>query len=224
MHLAEIHPVRSLLFDLDGTLVDSCPGIAASLSMGFRAAGRIMPPGDLRAAIGPPIRILATRIDSTLTEPDLAQIEKTYRADYDSHGWQKTVLFEGVVPGLQALRSNGAQLFVVTNKPRIPTLRILAHFGVIDLFEEILTRDSRTPAFSGKSAMLSELLRHHRLAAESTIMVGDTAEDGEAAADNGLEFIHASYGYGFVSASCRSITCFSELWSALSAKKTPEKV
>jgi phosphoglycolate phosphatase len=224
MHLAEIHPVRSLLFDLDGTLVDSCPGIAASLSTAFRAAGRIMPPGDLRDAIGPPIRIMATRIDPTLTEPDLAQIEKTFRADYDSHGWQKTVLFEGVVPGLQQLRSNGAQLFLVTNKPRIPTVRILTHFGMVDLFEEIVTRDSRTPSYSGKSAMLSDLLRRHRLPTESTIMVGDTAEDGEAAADNRLEFIHARYGYGSVSVSCRSITCFSELWTALSVKKTAEKV
>jgi phosphoglycolate phosphatase len=224
MHLAEIHPVRSLLFDLDGTLVDSCPGIAASLSTAFRAAGRIMPPGDLRDAIGPPIRIMAARIDPTLTEPDLDQIEKTFRADYDSHGWQKTVLFEGVVPGLQRLRSNGAQLFLVTNKPRIPTVRILTHFGMMDLFEEIVTRDSRTPSYSGKSAMLSDLLRRHRLPTESTIMVGDTAEDGEAAADNRLEFIHASYGYGSVSVSCRSITCFSELWTALSVKKTAEKV
>jgi phosphoglycolate phosphatase-like HAD superfamily hydrolase len=72
--------------------------------------------------------------------------------------------------------------------------------------------------------MLSDLLRRHRLPTESTIMVGDTAEDGEAAADNGLEFIHASYGYGSVSVSCRSIPCFSELWTALSVKKTAEKV
>ena len=68
------------------------------------------------------------------------------------------------------------------------------------------------------------LLRRHRLPTESTVMVGDTAEDGEAAADNRLEFIHASYGYGSVSVSCRSITCFSELWTALSVKKTAEKV
>jgi phosphoglycolate phosphatase len=94
----------------------------------------------------------------------------------------------------------------------------------MNLFEEIITRDSRTPGYSGKSAMLSDLLRRHRLPTESTIMVGDTAEDGEAAADNRLEFIHASYGYGSVSVSCRSITCFSQLWTALSVTKTAEKV
>jgi phosphoglycolate phosphatase-like HAD superfamily hydrolase len=55
-------------------------------------------------------------------------------------------------------------------------------------------------------------------------MVGDTAEDGEAATDNRLEFIHARYGYGSVDASYRSITCFSELWTALSVKKSAEKV
>jgi phosphoglycolate phosphatase-like HAD superfamily hydrolase len=72
--------------------------------------------------------------------------------------------------------------------------------------------------------MLSELLLRHHLRTESTIMVGDTAEDGEAATDNRLEFIHARYGYGSVDASCRSITRFSELWTALSVKKSAEKV
>jgi phosphoglycolate phosphatase len=224
MHLAEIHPVRSLLFDLDGTLVDSCPGIAASLSMAFHAAGRTMPPVDLRTLIGPPIRVMAMRIDPTLTEAELAQIEKTYRTDYDSEGWRRTVLFDEVIPGLQQLRSVGAQLFLITNKPRIPTVGILTHFGMTDLFDEVVTRDSRHPGYSGKSEMLSELLLRHHLRTESTIMVGDTAEDGEAATDNRLEFIHARYGYGSVDASYRSIPCFSELWTALSVKKSAEKV
>jgi hypothetical protein len=49
-----------LIFDLDGTLVDSCPGIGISLTSAFSAAGRTMPTVDLRAVIGPPIRVIAT--------------------------------------------------------------------------------------------------------------------------------------------------------------------
>jgi phosphoglycolate phosphatase len=218
MRLAEIHPVQSLLFDLDGTLIDSCPGIASSLAMAFRAAGRTMPPADLRVVIGPPIRAIAMRIDPTLTEAELAQIETAYRNDYDTNGWRETVLFDEVVRGLQQLRKLGVQLFLITNKPKVPTNRIVTHFGITDLFEEIVTRDSRAPSYSGKSEMLSELLLRHGLRAESTVMVGDTAEDAEAAEINGLDFIHASYGYGSIGNPRRSIASFSELWGALSAR------
>lgn len=181
-----------------------------------------MPAADLRTVIGPPIRVIATRIDSTLIETELMQIEKTYRAAYDSNGWQDTVLFDGVVPALQQLRDAGAQLFVVTNKPRIPTARILSHFGMTHFFQEIVTRDSRTPDYSGKSEMLSELLLRHRLSVESTIMIGDTAEDKDAATANRLEFIHASYGFGSISTPCRSIPRFTDLGAALSIKRTAE--
>ena len=100
MHLAEIHPVRSLFFDLDGTLVDSCPGIVASLSIAFRAAGKMLPPGDFGQAnrVHPSvsslhvlIQLLPSRTSPTSRRP--------FAPDYDSDGWKKTVLFEGVVPG-----------------------------------------------------------------------------------------------------------------------------
>jgi phosphoglycolate phosphatase-like HAD superfamily hydrolase len=218
MQLAEIHPVRSLFFDLDGTLIDSCPGIAAALALAFRAAGRTMPAADLRAVVGPPIRIIATRIDPTLTDAELAQIETVYRAEYDSDGWRDTVLFSGVVPVLQDLCTAGARLFLVTNKPRIPTAQILKHFGISEIFDDVVTRDSRTPGYAGKAEMLSEMLIRHSLAPESTIMIGDTAEDEEAAMLNRLEFIHAAYGYGSCADARRSIACFLDLRATLSQK------
>jgi phosphoglycolate phosphatase-like HAD superfamily hydrolase len=91
---------------------------------------------------------------------------------------------------------------------------------MMDFFEEIVTRDSRTPGYSGKSEMLSELLLHHRLPPESAIMVGDTAEDEEAAAANHLAFIHATYGYGSIATARRTISYFPELWSVLSKEST----
>jgi phosphoglycolate phosphatase len=224
MQLEDIHPVRSLLFDLDGTLIDSCPGIAASLAVAFRAAGRTMPPIDVRAVIGPPIRLMAARVDATLSEAELAAIEKAFRAEYDSQGWLQTVLFDGVVSALEELRDGGARIFLITNKPRIPTVGILERFGMTNLFEEIVTRDSRTPVYTGKAEMLSELLMRRRLAAETAVMIGDTAEDKDAATASGLAFIHASYGYGSIATPCRSIPCFRELWTALAPKNTSERL
>ena len=215
MQLAEIHPVQSLFFDLDGTLIDSCPGIAAALTLAFRAAGRTMPPADIRAVVGPPIRIIAKAIDPTLTADELTQIERVYRAEYDSAGWRDTVLFSGVIPLLQELAAAGVRLFLITNKPRIPTSQILNHFSMVEIFNDIVTRDSRTPVYSGKAEMVAEMLTRHSLVPESSILIGDTSEDQEAATVNHLEFIHATYGYGSCSSALRSIACFPELRAAL---------
>ena len=182
-----------------------------------------MPPADVSALLGPPFRVIVNSIDPTLTESELAQIEKAYRSGYDSEGWRETVLFEGVAQTLQEMQHARMHMFVVTNKPRTPTLKILTHLGILHLFEEIVTRDSRTPGYGSKAEMVSPLLRHHQLSPGSTIFVGDTAEDQEAATANHLEFVHVKYGYGSINAACRSITCFSELCSVLPKKDTAER-
>jgi phosphoglycolate phosphatase len=206
------------VFDLDGTLIDSSPGIAAALSIAFLSAGRTMPTTNVRSIIGPPIRVIATRIEPTLTEGELAQVEKTYRSEYDTEGWRETVLFEGVVKTLQDIRDGGTRMFVVTNKPKIPTTKILTYLGMGDLFDDVVTRDSRNPGYGSKSEMLRDLILRHNLHSESTIMVGDTAEDGEAAAANDLSFIHATYGYGSMDAPHCRIASFPELRTVLSTK------
>ncbi len=190
--------VRALVFDLDGTLVDSAIGISASLSSAFKAAGREMPLGDLAKVVGPPINVIALRLEPSLTPDEVTVIEKEYRAEYDANGWRSTTAFAGVVEGLMRLRRTGLRLFVVTNKPRIPTQKMLEHLGIRVAFEAVLTRDTRIPKYANKTEMLAELMRNYGLEAEITAMVGDTSEDQEAARDNGVRFVHVTYGYGCV--------------------------
>jgi phosphoglycolate phosphatase len=213
-----VSQVQSFIFDLDGTLVDSCPGIQSSLSTAFVAARRAMPATDIRTVIGPPIREIAARVEPSLTEEELVEIERAFRTVYDSTGWRETVLFEDVKPVLESMKGNGRRLFIVTNKPLIPTRNILGHLGLMHLFEEIVTRDSRTPFYESKAEMLGELVHRHSLLAEGCVMVGDTAEDEEAAATNGTPFIHAVYGYGTAKRAHGSIMAFSELTRAVAMK------
>lgn len=213
----------SLIFDLDGTLIDSCAGIGSSLSAAFRSVGRRMPAANLRTVVGPPIRVIANRIEPSLTETELVQIELTYRAEYDNEGWRETVLFAGVADTLQALLLAGVHMFVVTNKPRIPTEKILTELGLIDLFEEIATRDSRTPTYNSKTEMLSDLLQRRSLDRVSTMMMGDTIEDEEAAAANGLRFLFATYGYGSISNPRLPISVFSELSTLLATQDSSKR-
>jgi phosphoglycolate phosphatase len=133
-----------------------------------------------------------------LTAEEVKAIEKEYRADYDKNGWHATVAFDGVVEGLLRLHRSGLRLFVVTNKPMMPTGKILEHFGVNAAFEAVLTRDSRTPKYASKIEMLAELIKNHGIEAASSAMVGDTSEDQEAARHNGVRFVYVTYGYGSI--------------------------
>jgi phosphoglycolate phosphatase len=207
--------IRSLIFDLDGTLIDSCPGIQSSLAVAFRAAGRVMPEIDVRTVIGPPIRVIAARIEPTLSEPELTQIEQTYRSVYDTEGWRETLAFPDVIPVLQSLHAEGVRLFIVTNKPRIPSRKILEHLKLDSMFAAVLTRDSRTPGYSSKAEMVREIVQSHSLTPEASALVGDTVEDEEGARASHLAYIHATYGYGTMNQAHASITTFAELTRAL---------
>lgn len=216
-------PVSTIVCDLDGTLIDSIPGIGASLSAAFLAIGREMPTADLRAAIGPPIGIIARRIEPSLSDDEVTQIERHYRAGYDVDGWRETVLFQGVADTLQSLREQGCRLYIITNKPRIPTEKILIHLGLHSLFEEVVSRDSRSPGYESKSEMLRDLLHRRSLPADATIMIGDTSEDGEAASANHLKFAFVTYGYGAHSSVALSIDNFADLQQLLLINPLPTR-
>jgi phosphoglycolate phosphatase len=190
--------LRALVFDLDGTLVDSAPGIGTSLKTAFNAAGREIPTCDLSSLVGPPINIIARRLEPSLTADEVTVIEKEFRADYDAKGWRKAIPFDGVVEGLLRLGRTGIRLFVVTNKPRIPTEKMLENLGLNAVFEKVLTLDTRIPKYANKTEMLAELIRDQGIEAAFSAMVGDTNEDQEAARGNGVRFIYVTYGYGRV--------------------------
>ncbi len=188
--------VTALIFDLDGTLIDSVRGISISLKAAFKVASREMPADNLRSVLGPPIAIIARKLEPSLTDDEVAIIEREYRADYDVNGWRVTSAFEGVVEGLRRLREAGLRLFVLTNKPWIPTEKTLEYLGINAVFEAVLTRDARLPRFTSKTEMLAELIRVYGLETTASAMLGDTDEDREAARNNEMRFVHMTYGYG----------------------------
>src|SRR5450432_939296 len=154
----ELRRVRAVFFDLDGTLLDSLPGIAYSAEAAFAACGLPQREVDLRGLIGPPIRAILARMSLRATEIELDALERAFRASYDSEGWRRTPHYEGAAESLRALKKAGKRLFVVSNKPRHISVRILEVEGTLSLFEEVVTRDSREPAYAGKLEMLVPLL------------------------------------------------------------------
>jgi len=186
----------NLLFDLDGTILDSLPGIEYSVRSAFGACQLRMREEDLRRIIGPPIRTILSAAGDISDSKTLDALELEFRKSYDSEGWQRTVCFPSAHRVLKATRRIGHRLFVVSNKPRHISLRILEREGMLDLFDSIVTADSRTPRFTDKAEMLCSVMTEYNMNQDQCMFVGDTMEDADAAAAAGIGFVYMTHGYG----------------------------
>lgn len=184
-----------IIFDLDGTLVDSAPGIIAGISAAL-LQNSISPLCELtEAIIGTPLddtlRIVTGISDSAM----LKKLADSFKDYYDNAGYKQTLLFEGVNNMLHYLHSNGYTLHIATNKRLKPTLLILNYFGWKIIFSSVYTLDSAEPRYPNKIMMLSDQLEAELIASNDGVYVGDSEEDRTAAIENKLHFIHADWGY-----------------------------
>lgn len=191
---------KCVLFDLDGTILDSLPGIESSVRAAFADCDLPVPEESLRGMIGPPIRAILARVGDIRNEKILDTLELAFRKDYDSNGWQKTVSFPGAANVLQTMYEQGRRLFVVSNKPYSISLKILEKEEILHFFEAIVTRDSRLPPYKGKEEMIEVLVSERNLVAQECLMVGDTIEDAKAARASEINFVYMTHGYGAVDA------------------------
>lgn len=188
--------IRTVLFDLDGTLVDSLPGIEFSVDCSLAECGLPRRTRELRPLIGPPIRAIFSQLVAEADEQRLSRLEEAFRYSYDSTGWSKTRPAEDAADTLRACRVAGLQLFVVTNKPAAATRLILEWLGIWEWFADVICRNSRTPPFASKAEMLRQLVELHHLDPRECLYVGDTSEDYRAAKDVSMRVAIVSYGYG----------------------------
>lgn len=187
---------RHAIFDLDGTLIDSLPGIAWSVEVALQERGFPPAAGDLRSRIGPPIREILAKLTGLREGRELDRLEGSFRGHYDSEGWRLTECQAGVPEILWDLLTGGAELWLVTNKPATATEQILRHLKLSGFFREAACRDSRRPPFGSKAELLRDLVRRHGLNRAECLMIGDTREDREAARAAGMRCAIVPHGYG----------------------------
>lgn len=190
----------AVLFDLDGTLIDSAPSILESYRLAFEACG-LAPVVALDAAlIGPPLRpTLARLLGGTVDSVEAATLDRlaaAFRVAYDGAGYRATVAYPGLHAVLDALAAAGRRLFIVTNKRLVPTRLILDHFGIGARFEAVYALDAFAPPVADKTAALAVVLVRHGLDPAGCVYIGDTPEDAAAAAAHALPFVAAGWGYG----------------------------
>lgn len=184
-----------IIFDLDGTLIDSSPGILAALDGAFNVCG-LAPRHPLRSGIiGPPLMetlgILAGTDDQAVLQP----LAKAFRENYDESGYRQTTVFAGVGEMLTGLREHGYKLHIATNKRIFPTQRIIEHLGWERHFFGVYALDSFKPPLKSKVDMLGIILARQKIDPRKALYIGDRQEDGEAALFNRIPFLLAAWGY-----------------------------
>lgn len=191
-----------LLFDLDGTITDSLPGIAACLHHALAEIGMTWDTRrDIREIAGPPMP--ATLRSLGVDGEPLATAMRAYRRRYDDIGWSENSVFPGMAELLGRLHTDGYRMAVATSKAETSARRILEHFGLAPLFEFIGGADPDSGRAEKSEVIghtLAALGRNGRVpgsgAAGAPLMVGDRIHDVEGAERHGIPCCLVEWGYG----------------------------
>jgi phosphoglycolate phosphatase len=194
--------IKSILFDLDGTLVDTSLGVGRALKGAIAAVipGKETNMINIRSLIGPPVREMLKKTLPGMESSILNELEHRFRQNYDSVGWKECTAYDGVAETLARLARLGVKCFVVTNKRNMPAIRILKRLKLHVYFAEIVSWDSGVPPYASKGDMASYIINKHHLDSGATLLVGDSGDDAQAAQTCGTKFAAVAYGYGDVHA------------------------
>lgn len=190
--------VTCILFDMDGTLLDSAPGVTASAAQALAAVGAPVPPMDkLRRLVGPPM-IESFRTVLNLDEKTAQKALQHYRKAYADHGAEQSSPYAGIMDLLKHVHSAGIPMAVATSKVEDQAIRLARRFGIEGHFVNVCGA-SDVEGRSSKADVIAELLL--RLQSEGVdiskpAMVGDRSYDVAGAAEHGIPTIFALWGYG----------------------------
>ncbi len=185
----------TVLFDLDGTIMDSGPGIMKSVQYALDHFGyKNEPEEKLRKFVGPSLMDSFTEFYGM----DIADAEcavALYREVYPTKGIFDAVPYDGIEDVFRAIRDSGRRLVLVTSKPHVFAERILEHFGFSDYFcfqtgPELSDHDSR------KARLINRAVNALQLKKDECIMIGDRHFDMEGAVEAGVDALGVTYGYG----------------------------
>jgi phosphoglycolate phosphatase len=190
------HLHRLIAFDLDGTLIDSRRDLADSANQLIEElGGQPLTEEQIGGMVGEGAGLLVRRALKAAGRVDRAHALERFLAIYDQRLLNHTRLYDGIANVVRAARAQ-ARLAVLTNKPTVPTERILVSLGVRDAFDEVIGGDGpypRKPDPAGLSAMMASA----GATARDTLLVGDSAIDLETARRAGVACCLVSYGFGF---------------------------
>ncbi len=185
---------QTLLFDLDGTIIDSAPGIYRSVQYALSKFGiTVSDLSVLRPFIGPPLRDSFERYYG-MSGADAEKAVQYYRDLYEPEAKLECSVYPGIPELFETLRAAGKEIVLATSKPEKFAREILAHFSLDRYFDRI-----GGASFDGKRDTKEEVLRYllsERKETENAVMIGDTKFDMIGARALGLPGVGVTYGFG----------------------------
>jgi len=194
-----------LIFDFDGTLIDSVPDLADATNAMLTTLGKETYPIDsIRNWVGNGSRMLVERalvgkvevLEGELTAEEADHAEQVFFEAYNNISGSKTVAYPDVDSGLKKLKDAGYTLALVTNKPIRFVPKILQSFGWQDLFSEVLGGDS-LPVKKPDPAPLLHVCEALNINPAQAIMIGDSRNDILAGQNANMDTLGLSYGYNY---------------------------
>ena len=188
--------IHTLLFDLDGTITDSGPGIMNSVRYALQKAGRkAADDEELRSFIGPPLHGQFQKFCG-ITEEEALEMVSLYREYYKDRGIFENSVYDGVIPMLERVRADGYKVLLATSKPERFAEIIAEHFGFAQYFDFIGGAN-----MDGSRTDKREVIEYVLVSCgvddrDGVLMIGDRRYDIEGARRAGVHSRGVLYGYG----------------------------
>ncbi len=189
----------TIVFDLDGTLIDSEPGLRHALNLTLLDLGcNPVSPDAVKSMLGDGIPKLVERAllaNGRLPSTELDDVVKRFSKHYFGIATTFSKIFPGVVSTLSSLKGMGLKLGICTNRPEAPTYEILNAFNISAYIDTVVAGDTIPGIKKPDSRHLATVLEHLKASPNKAAMIGDSLNDSNAARELEIPFIAVSFGY-----------------------------
>jgi len=209
---------KYLLFDLDGTLVDTTEGVFKCAQHALKAFGINVKLSDLTDFFGPPLTYSFTKLFN-LSESDAEKAIKIYLERYQKHGFDESCVFPEIPELLKKLKDVGYKIGVATSKFEEHAIETLKHHGIYEYFDHI-TGANLDETISKKHEVIEEALKRFNITDNKNVvlMIGDMKYDIEGAKKVGID----SFGIYTGTAKCNEHESAGATYIAYSFKDMEE--
>lgn len=188
--------IRHIIFDFDGTLIDSASSILLSIAHILHQNNIKLKVKLSTELIGPPLMNTLELITGIRDADLLETIASKFKIHYDNYGYKQTREYPNITHTLATLNAREILLYVATNKRDYPTKKIISMFGWSPFFSDLYSLDTVIPPFLSKSNLVAYLIDKHSIDPVTAVYIGDHKTDLKVAKDNRLKFAAAGWGYG----------------------------
>lgn len=210
---------KGIIFDLDGTLLDTSEGVLASIRHTIKTMNyRELPLDTLLTFIGPPVKRSLIK-HYGLTDQEADRATEVFRQQYKSKDLLKARPYNGILDLLKALKDEGFLIGVATLKREDYAHTILEYFGIAELCDLIYGSDFESKMT--KTDVLRKCLNGLGLDPSDALLIGDTSSDGNGAREAGTDFMAVTFGFGYHT-KAQWEEHFSPVWTAADTNEIAE--